>query len=60
MQCGGVCAFLEYSLVNFLPVYRDLRRRLDSNKYLMTFHAQYGHCDIVTDDNFSPHYAWSK
>ena len=48
----AVRAFLEYSLVDFFPVYRDLNRCLDPDTYLITFHAQYGNGDIVTDDNF--------
>ncbi len=47
-----VRAFLEYSLVDFFPVYRDLTRCLDSDTYLITFYAQYCNGYIVTDDNF--------
>ncbi len=47
-----VCTFLEYSLVDFFAVYRDLTRRLDPNNYLMTFHAHYCDGDIVIDNNF--------
>ena len=49
-----VCTFFEYLLIDFFPVYRDLTRRLDPNKYLMTFHAQYCNGDVITDDNFLP------
>ena len=47
-------ALLAVTLLTLMLLYRDLRGRLDSNKYLMTFHAQYCNGDIVTDDNFLP------
>jgi len=52
---GGIgCTFIEYSLVNFFPVYLDLTRRIDPETYLIAFYAHYYNSDIITDDKFLP------
>jgi len=47
--------FSENSLENFLAMHLHFGRRVDTNSYLITFHAQHGHRDILTDHQLFPH-----